>query len=207
MKHNRKSEEVTLLLRLPAQLEEDARAMAGAKDLSVNAWIVQVLEANVKPEEAFTRQHDAARRILPFIFESWKAAQHGARFPTYGEAAEKLGRDPRDNARFMGSVTDLIDAAAYLVGVPSLALWTVRNSSRDVNPKAWTGRPFTKAWMIGQAKQHLFMQADIDAIQRGLDELRNVGNKAAWQYVLTKKGFNIFEELEAKCAAQHKDAA
>jgi hypothetical protein len=41
------------------------------------------------------------------------------------------------NARWFGQVTDLIDAACALAGVPSFALVRVREASGNVNDAAW----------------------------------------------------------------------
>jgi hypothetical protein len=75
-----------------------------------------------------TVQHDEARRLLPIIISA--AASH--QLLTYQTAAEKLGR-PRNNARMVAQVCDLLDAAAALAEVPLLALnpGFARRSSND----------------------------------------------------------------------------
>lgn len=131
--------------------------------------------------------------------------QHGGRFPDYGDAAKALGRDPRTNCRFLGKVTDLIDGAAVLAGVPCIAIWTVRRKDGGVNPEAWTRDPYrakpeTKAKMIEEARRHTFTQADIDAIKHGLVEIRDMNNPEAWRYVLNKRfggGVEKFDEFYA----------
>jgi hypothetical protein len=64
-----------------------------------------------------TKQHDAARKLLPIIVDA--AASH--QFLTYQTAAERIGR-PKNHALMVAQVCDLLDAAAAaLANVPLLA--------------------------------------------------------------------------------------
>jgi hypothetical protein len=79
-----------------------------------------------------TVQHDAARKLLPIIAEA--AASH--QFLTYQTAAESIGR-PKNHARMVAQVCDLLDAAAAFADVPLLALVTVLQADLHINRKAW----------------------------------------------------------------------
>ena len=89
----------------------------------------------------------------------------------------------------VAQVCDLLDAAAALAGVPSLALFWVRETKGGINSKAWTNtpeaedEPSLQGKVINRAKQHQFSQADLNAIKQGLDELDGKSNRAAWQFL------------------------
>ena len=55
---------------------------------------------------------------------------------TYGDLSLRCGFEGQHNARWFGQVTDLIDAACALAGVPSFALVRVREASGEVNHAA-----------------------------------------------------------------------
>jgi hypothetical protein len=65
-----------------------------------------------------------AKRLLPIL----AAAATSHQRLNYQMAAEELGR-PKNNARTVAQVCDLLDAAAALANVPLLALTTVLDSS------------------------------------------------------------------------------
>src|SRR5688572_30583325 len=79
-------------------------------------------------------QHQDAARLLDLI------RQHRDRQPllTYQTAAVALGR-PKEDARAVAQMCDLLDAAAALAGVPALALVKVRSRNGLINEKAWRG--------------------------------------------------------------------
>ena len=125
-------------------------------------------------------QHDEARRLLPIIVEASK--EH--RLLDYQTAAAELGR-PKNNARMVAQVCDLLDAAAASVGIPLLALWIVREASGHINRKAWTEgvEPALRQEIIECSRLHNFTQADYDAIADALQRLDGKSNRAAWAYL------------------------
>jgi 5-methylcytosine-specific restriction endonuclease McrA len=127
-----------------------------------------------------TIQHDEARRLLPIIV----AATKSHRLLNYQTAAVALGR-PKNNARMVAQVCDLLDAAAALAGVPLLALWTVREASGHINRKAWAEgvEPELREAIIECSRGHTFTQADFDGIAAALQRLDGKSNRAAWSYL------------------------
>lgn len=125
-------------------------------------------------------QYEVARRLLPIIVAAAKSHQ----LINYQTAAEALGR-PKDNARMVAQVCDLIDAAAALAGTPLLALWIVRESSGHVNRNAWAKGPSSalREAIIELSQKHTFTQADFDAIGKSLGQLKDRSNRAAWTYI------------------------
>jgi len=125
-----------------------------------------------------TTQHVEARRLLAIIFRAAKSNK----LLTYSSAAKALGRNPKTNARMVAQVCDLLDAAAALARVPLLALFVVREKSGDINRRAWAGHELRNA-IIEKSKHHRFIQADITAINRALEQLDGMGNRVAWKWV------------------------
>jgi alkylated DNA nucleotide flippase Atl1 len=128
-----------------------------------------------------TAQHDEARKLLPMIVKAAKSNQ----FLTYQDIAEKLGR-PRDNARSVAQVCDLLDSAAALADVPLLALVVVLNAQKKINPKAWTAKevePGIRDGIIKRSKGHTFTEADFKAIAEALEKLKGKSNRTAWKYL------------------------
>ena len=80
------------------------------------------------------KTHIVAEQALQMLIEDYKAGKNPT---TYGELARRCGFEGQQNARWFGQVTDLIDAACALAGVPSFALVRVREASQDVNRAAW----------------------------------------------------------------------
>lgn len=140
-------------------------------------------------------QHDAARRLLPVIAQAIKTD----RLLTYKSAAASVGRDPRNNARMIAQVCDLLDAAAALAGVPLLALVAVRESNGHINRKAWkrAGTPVgLRDKILLRSKSHRFTDDDIAAIQSALDKLDGCSNRAAWaRYYKTGRLKDLFRRL------------
>jgi 5-methylcytosine-specific restriction endonuclease McrA len=126
-------------------------------------------------------QHSEAQRLLPIIYKAVKSD----RLLTYTTAASALGRDPKKSARMVAQVCDLLDAAAVLAHVPSLALVAVREISGDINRRAWAGHALRNA-IIEKSKNHKFSSEDIAAIKRALEKLEGMGNKLAWAWVRKK---------------------
>jgi alkylated DNA nucleotide flippase Atl1 len=126
-------------------------------------------------------QHDDARRLLDVI----SAAVEKGQKLTYKQAARLLGRlPPENNARAVAQMCDLLDAAACLAGVPLLALVAVRQSSGQINPKAWKNEygPLRDA-IIRRSKVHNFSRGDFLAIAAALDQLGTRGNIQSWKYL------------------------
>ena len=94
-----------------------------------------VMRGADKEGKDMTKQHDAARKLLPIIVDA--AASH--QFLTYQTATESIGR-PKRHARMVAQVCDLLDAAAAFADVPLLALITVLQADLHINRKAWTGK-------------------------------------------------------------------
>jgi hypothetical protein len=126
-----------------------------------------------------TIQHSIAEKLLPMIMQ---AATTGEHF-TYAEAAERLGR-PRDHARAIAQVCDLLDAAAAYGGAPLLALVTVLESSGQVNTNAWVKEGWDwRDEVIARSQSYKFDIDDFRAIQAGLQRLGERSNRAAWRFV------------------------
>ncbi|MCK1289373.1 MULTISPECIES: HNH endonuclease [unclassified Bradyrhizobium] len=128
-----------------------------------------------------TVQHDEARKLLPIIIKAAKSNQ----YLTYQDVAEKLGR-PRNNARAVAQVCDLLDAAAAFADVPLLALVVVLNAQKKINPKAWTAKyvePGIRDGIIRRSKGHTFTDADFKGIAEALSKLKGKSNRMAWKYL------------------------
>jgi len=128
-----------------------------------------------------TIQHDEARRLLPIVIDAARTHQ----FLTYQSVAERLGR-PRNNARTVAQICELLDAAAALADVPLLALITVLNADNKINPKAWGAdsiEPGIRDAIIKRSLAHTFTRADFDAIAEALEKLKDKTNKSAWKYL------------------------
>jgi 5-methylcytosine-specific restriction endonuclease McrA len=126
-------------------------------------------------------QNDEARRMLPIIV----AAAKTHRLLNYQMMARELGR-PKDNARMVAQVCDLLDAAAALAGVPLLALIVVRVASGEINPKAWAGSDAAhgrRQAIIDNSLAHQFTDKDFSAISVALDRLDGRSNIEAWKFV------------------------
>lgn len=125
-------------------------------------------------------QHEGARDLLDLI---------SRRFPrgellTYSSAAELLGR-PRDHARAIAQICDLLDAAAAFARTPLLALVAVRSSSGEINPDAWKKgvSDGLRQRIISRSLDYSFGMADYEAIGLSLDGFAGLGNKSAWKFV------------------------
>jgi alkylated DNA nucleotide flippase Atl1 len=130
-----------------------------------------------------TIQHDEARKLLPIIVKAAKSNQ----FLRYQDVAEMLGR-PKDNARTVAQVCDLLDSAAALADVPLLALVVVLNAQNKINPKAWTSKevePGIRDGIISRSKGHTFTDAEFKAIAQALGKLKGHSNRSAWKYLST----------------------
>jgi hypothetical protein len=80
------------------------------------------------------KTHTVAEQALTMMIEDYNAGLHPT---TYGDLARRCGFEGQQNARWFGQVTDLIDAACALAGVPSFALVRVREANGNINNAAW----------------------------------------------------------------------
>jgi 5-methylcytosine-specific restriction endonuclease McrA len=126
-------------------------------------------------------QHREAKRLLSILFEATKTHK----LLTYTTAAKALGRNPKTDARMVAQICDLLDAAAVLAGIPSLALVMVREASGDINHQAWKGSKYRDA-IIENSRRHQFTAAEIASIRSALEKLQGMGNRAAWRWVRKK---------------------
>jgi hypothetical protein len=132
-------------------------------------------------EAVMTTQYEEAKKLLPII----AAAAKSRRRLTYQMAALKLGR-PKNNARTVAQVCDLLDAAAALADVPLLALTTVLTANLRVNPDAWAEvEPEIRNAIINRSQNHTFTNSDIRAIGAALEKLKGYSNRKAWPYLST----------------------
>ena len=102
---------------------------------------------------------------------------------TYGELARRCGFAP---ARWFGQVTDLIDAACALAGVPSFALVRVRTADRNINHKAWRKRySHLRDRIIRTARAGAWTDEDFTKVRDALAvfSANGFGNTKAWDYV------------------------
>lgn len=126
-------------------------------------------------------QHEGARDLLAVLRDrkAWKDPL------TYTSAAALLGR-PKEHARAVAQMCDLLDAAAAYSRIPLLALVAVRANSGQINPKAWSGPstpPEVREAIIQRSRAWKFSRVDYDAIEEGLEALQGLGNRAAWRWL------------------------
>ncbi len=83
----------------------------------------------------------------------------------------------------MGDVTDLLNAAAVLAGVPLIALSTTPGSG--LNNEAFGNDAELREQLLEEAKGHAFTQTDIANIEAQLDKLfvNSEGSKTAWRHI------------------------
>ena len=137
-------------------------------------------------------QNDEARRLLKVIKTAWREP----RYLTYQSAAECLGR-PKNHARTVAQMCDLLDASAALAGIPLIALIAVTEKSGSVNRNAWKKDvpDGIREKIIENSRSHRFSDSDFDAIELAMDKLKGFGNRKAWQKV--KEHFSTQEEYLA----------
>jgi len=134
-------------------------------------------------------QHRDAIKVLALI----RASAPGSPLLTYQSVAAKLGRDPKNSARAIAQVCDLLDAAAAHAEVPALALAMVRNANEEINPNAWKRDtpPALRQSIIQRALTHRFADADFAAIERALEDPAGLGNRAAWKKVFSSRPIEL----------------
>ena len=72
------------------------------------------------------KTHVIVEQALEILIDDYKANKEPI---TYGGLAGQCGYGPTVNSRVFGQVTDLIDAACALAGIPSFALVRVRREA------------------------------------------------------------------------------
>jgi hypothetical protein len=124
-----------------------------------------------------------AEQALTILIEDYTAGRDNT---TYGELAQRCGFDGQQNGRWFGQVTDLIDAACALAGVPSFALARVREANGNVNHAAWRKEySHLRDRVIATALAGLWTDEDFTKIQDALAvfSAHGFGNRKAWNYV------------------------
>lgn len=105
---------------------------------------------------------------------------------TYGELARRCGWEGKNNARWFGHVTDLIDAACALSNVPSFALVRVREADGSINHKAWSKwNSHLRPAIVANAESGSWSDDDFRKIHDALALFasRGLGHQKAWEYV------------------------
>jgi hypothetical protein len=129
------------------------------------------------------KTHVVAGQTLAMLIEDYET---GLPPTTYGDLSLRCGFEGQHNARWFGQVTDLIDAACALAGVPSFALVRVREASGEVNHAAWRKEnSHLRDRIISTAMAGVWTAEDFTKIRDALAALsaRALGNKKAWNYV------------------------
>ena len=134
--------------------------------------------------KALMKTHIVAEQALQMLIEDSKAGKDPI---AYGELARRCGFEGQQNARWFGQVTDLIDAACALAGVPSFALVRVREANGDVNHAAWRKEySHLRDHVIATALAGSWTDDDFTKVRDVLAvfSANGLGNKKAWNYVL-----------------------
>jgi hypothetical protein len=168
------------MLALAAACEERAKTLKPFKAPGVKKTPMPRTSAAKKP----MKTHVVAEQVLTMLIEDYKA---GLRPTTYGELALRCGFEGHRNGRWFGQVTDLIDAACALAGVPSFALVRVREANGSVNDAAWRkGYSHLRDHIIASALAGVWTDEDFAKIRDALSvfSAHALGNKKAWDYVV-----------------------
>lgn len=125
-------------------------------------------------------QHAGAKQLLDMVSRLYLRGN----LLSYASAAERLGR-PRDHARAVAQMCDLLDAAAAYAGTPLLALVAVRAQNGEIKPNAWKREvtPERRERIIAHSLQYDFGLRDYQAIADSLDALSGLSNREAWKFV------------------------
>jgi Protein of unknown function DUF262/HNH endonuclease len=129
------------------------------------------------------KTHILAEQALQMLIEDYKAGKDPT---TYGQLARRCGFEGQQNARWFGQVTDLIDAACALAGVPSFALVRAREANRHVNHAAWRKEySHLRDRIIATALAGSWADEDFTNVRDALAvfSANGFGNKRAWNYV------------------------
>jgi hypothetical protein len=145
-----------------------------------------------KPVNAPMKTHIVAEQTLTMLIEDYKA---GFDPTTYGELALRCGFEGHRNGRWFGQVTDLIDAACALAGVPSFALVRVREANGDVNHNAWRKEySHLRDRIVESARAGVWTDENFTAIRDALAVFcaRGFGHKKAWDYVFKQINMEVW---------------
>lgn len=164
---------------LVAACEERAKALKPPRESGVKSTAGHRRRVPRAP----MKTHIVAEQALTMLLAEYDA---GLPPTTYGELARRCGFEGQQNARWFGQVTDLIDAACALAGVPSFALVRVREVNGDVNDAAWRHEysPL-RDQIIARALAGKWIDEDFTKIGDALAvfSANGLGNKKAWEYV------------------------
>jgi hypothetical protein len=133
--------------------------------------------------KAAMRTHIVAEQALTILIDDYKA---GLGPTTYGKLARRCDFEGPRNARWFGQVTQLIDIACALAGVPSFALVRVRTQNDNINDAAWRGEySHWRDRIIARARAGVWTDEDFSKIRDGLAvfSAHGFGHKKAWDYV------------------------
>jgi len=165
---------------LVAACEERAKALKPLRTSGARNAVAQRSNAPRAP----LKTHTVAEQALAMLIEDYKAELPPT---TYGALAERCGYGGQNNARWFGQVTDLIDAACALAGLPSFALVRVRESNGDVNAEAWLRSQYShlRDRILASALAGKWSDEDFTKIRDALAvfSAHGFGNKRAWDYV------------------------
>lgn len=128
------------------------------------------------------KTHIVAEQALTMMIEDYNA---GLSPTTYSELARRCGFG-QQNSRWFGQVTDLIDAACALAGVPSFALVRVREANGNINNAAWRKEySHLRDRIIARAEAGAWAEGDFTKIRDALAvfSAHGLGNTKAWNYV------------------------
>src|SRR4030081_2175644 len=84
-----------------------------------------------------TKRHDETARRSPQAPTDYRFRGRLTPIPHLPNRRQKLGR-PKNHARLVAQVCDLLDAAAAFADVPLLALITVLEADHRIQCRAWT---------------------------------------------------------------------
>lgn len=167
------------LLELVAACEERAKTLKPYKISAANKASIP----RSKAPKTQMKTHTVAEQALTMMIEDYNA---GLSPTTYGDLARRCGFEGQQNARWFGQVTDLIDAACALAGVPSFALVRVREANGNVNNAAWRNEySHLRDRIIETARAGMWTDHDFTKIRDALAvfSVHGFGNKKAWSYV------------------------
>jgi hypothetical protein len=167
------------MLELVAACEERAKTLKPPKISAAN----KVLTPRGKASKAQMKTHMVAEQALSMMIEDYNAGLHPT---TYGDLARRCGFEGQQNARWFGQVTDLIDAACALAGVPSFALVRVREANGNINDAAWRNEySHLRGHIIAKATTGVWTSHDFTKICDALAvfSAHRFGNKKAWSHV------------------------
>jgi hypothetical protein len=122
----------------------------------------------------------------------------------YKTAAELIGRDGSSEARYVGQVCSLCDAAAFVAGWPMLTVHYVRKPNGEINEASFAG--WWDRWrqtIVEKSTTHSWQPTQIDDLIRAISS-GLVPNRAAasvWEYFQSRGEqfveFNLHRKLRS----------